>query len=260
MNCNFSVYAGVVTRFPIEARIRAIRNAGFDAVCLDFEAELIGTETSWENQVSLAEKYGLPVENVHLTGLGMTSVWSNTPAGDEVIDRLCDELRHMANLGIRCGVAHVTWGHDAPAGDFKRGLDRYLRAAETAEKYNVYLALENSVYPEYVHFLLDNVKSEHVGFCYDSGHENAFAPGENYLSRYASRLLAMHLHDNDGKNDLHSYPGTGTVDWTKTVAQLKETALFSRMITLECGFAHKDVNEGFTDMYTYAKAFFEKFM
>lgn len=241
----YSIYSGVTTAYPIEARIAAIRDAGFDAVCLDFEAELIGTETSWSNQVRLAEKYGLPIENVHLTGAGMTAVWSEGDVGDRVLERLIRELSDMASLGIRIGIAHVTWGHDCPAGALEIGLRRYLRAAEAAEKHGVYLALENSVYPVYVRYLLDNIDSRHVGFCYDSGHENAFSPGENYLDSYAHRLLAMHLHDNDGIQDLHSLPFEGTVDWRNTVRALSRAPLFSRMLTLECGIGNRSLEEGF---------------
>ena len=86
---------------------------------------------------------------------------------------------------------------------------RYEKAAEVAEKFGVKLALENSVYPEYVRFLLDNLKSSAISFCYDSGHENAFTKGENYLDDYAERLFAMHLHDNDEISDQHSVPMTG---------------------------------------------------
>lgn len=241
----YAIYSGVTTVYPIEDRIAAIRDAGFDAVCLDFEAELIGTETSWENQVHLAEKYGLPIENVHLTGSGMTAVWSENAAGDAVIDRLITELSDMASLGIRTGIAHVTWGHDRPAGSFALGLSRYLRAAEAAERLGVYLALENSVYPEYVRYLLDNIRSDHIGFCYDSGHENAFSPGEDFLASYADRLLAMHLHDNDGVQDLHAMPLEGTVDWNRTVRGLSRAPLFSRMMTLECGIGAYGLEDGF---------------
>ena len=248
----YAIYSGVTTVYPIEERIAAIRDAGFDAVCLDFEAELIGTETAWDNQVRLADKYGLPVENVHLTGAGMTAVWSADTAGDAVIDRLICELADMASLGIRTGVAHVTWGHDRPAGNFVCGLARYLRAAEAAEKHGVYLALENSVYPEYVRYLLDRIDSPHVGFCYDSGHENAFSPGENYLDSYADRLFAMHLHDNDGVRDLHAMPFAGTVDWKHVTGQLSRAPLFSRMITLECGIGDTDASRTLTDGFSAA--------
>lgn len=249
----YSIYSGVTTAYPIEDRIAAIRAVGFDAVCLDFEAELVRTETSWDNQVRLAEKYGLPIENVHLTGAGMTAVWSDDAAGDRVIDRLITELGDMASLGIRVGIAHVTWGHDRPDGKFARGLSRYLRAAEAAEKYGVYLALENSVYPEYVRYLLDHIDSAHIGFCWDSGHENAFSHGENYLASYADRLLAMHLHDNDGIHDLHSMPFAGTVDWIHAVQMLSTAPLFSRAITLECGIGDHGLEDGFAAALDAAK-------
>ena len=71
-----------LTMFPcpgfkedIETRIAAVSAAGFDAVALDFEKELEQTETSWEDQLKLAEKYRLPVEQVHLTGEGMNGIW-----------------------------------------------------------------------------------------------------------------------------------------------------------------------------------------
>ena len=254
---NYSIYSGVTTAYPIEDRIAAIKSVGFDAVCLDFEAELVGTETSWSNQVRLCEKYGLPIENVHLTGAGMTAVWSDDAAGDGVIDRLITELHDMASLGIRIGVAHVTWGHDRPAGHCERGLSRYLRAAEAAEKYGVFLALENSVYPEYVRYLLDHINSTHVGFCYDSGHENAFTKNENFLSSYADRLLAMHIHDNDGAHDLHAMPFSGTVDWARVVQGLSAAPLFARMLTLECGFGDLRLEDGFAAALASAKQLYD---
>ena len=251
----FSTYSGVCLTSPIEERISAIAEVGFDSVCLDFEKNLERTETSWENQMRLAQKYCLPVENVHLTGSGMNSVWERGEEGDAVIRRLMEELRDMSSLGVKVGVAHVTWGHDLPEGGFEIGLERYVKAVETAEKYGVILALENSVYAQYVHYLLGNIKSPNVGFCYDSGHENAFTPNEDYLSRYGDILVAMHLHDNDGKNDNHMLPlhRNGTIDWRKKVSDLKKTSLFNRMITLEANIEGDNLTEGFSAALSSAK-------
>ena len=133
----FSIYSGVCTHKPIEDRIAAIAEAGFDAVCLDFEKEMAATETSWENQLNLAQKHSLPIENVHLSGKGMTAAWEEGDAGDKVIDRLIEELRDMASLGIKKGIAHVTWGYALPKGNLECGLARYEKAVEAAEKYGV---------------------------------------------------------------------------------------------------------------------------
>ena len=251
----FSTYSGLWTHTPIEERIAAIAEVGFDAVCLDFEKELAPTEGSWEDQMRLADKYRLPVENVHLTGAGMNAVWEAGDAGEAVTERLITELRDMASLGIKVGVAHVTWGHGLPEGSFEQGLSRYKRAVEAAEKYGVTIALENSVYPQHVHYLLTHIKSSALGFCYDSGHENAFTPNEDYLSQYSNILTALHLHTNDGKNDNHWMPfhPEGTIDWEKKVAQLKKTALFHRMITLEANMEGNTLLEGFSNALAQAK-------
>ena len=255
----YSIYSGVILTAPIEERIAAIAAVGFDAVCLDFEKELEKTETSWENQMRLAQKYALPVENVHLSAKGMNAVWKEGEEGDAMIGRLMDELRTMASLGIKTGVAHVTWGHGLPEGSFEIGLERYKKAVETAEKYGVTLALENSVYAQHVHCLLKGIKSPNLGFCYDSGHENVYTPNEDYLSEYGDILVAMHLHDNDGKNDNHFLPmhPHGTVDWQKKIALLKNTGLFGRMITLEAGFEGEDLLEGFSAALVKAKLIYE---
>ena len=35
-----SIYSSITSKFPIEERIASIKEAGFDAVCLDFEKNL----------------------------------------------------------------------------------------------------------------------------------------------------------------------------------------------------------------------------
>ena len=53
----FATYSGLLMHHPIESRMAAIAEVGFDTVCLDFEKELAVTEGSWESQMRLAEKY-----------------------------------------------------------------------------------------------------------------------------------------------------------------------------------------------------------
>ena len=113
--------------------------------------------------------------------------------------------------------------------------------------------MENSVYAEHVHFLLDNIKSDYVGFCYDSGHENAFAPDEKYLERHGNRLFAMHLHDNYGEKDEHNIPFNGTVNWKEKMALLRNTKHFEECgITLELGWGEGDFRQYMEDAFEAA--------
>ncbi len=36
-----------------------------------------------------------------------------------------------------------------------------------------------------------------------------------------NRIRSTHLHDNDGKEDSHLFPGKGTIDWRKTMKLLR---------------------------------------
>jgi sugar phosphate isomerase/epimerase len=74
------------------------------------------------------------------------------------------------------------------------------------------IALENLRKPEYLDFLFDNIKSDKLKFCYDSGHNNCFTPEIDCLGKYGDKLIALHLHDNDGTCDQHLLPFNGTME------------------------------------------------
>lgn len=227
------IYVGIEISDSFEDRIAAIKETGFDFVCLNFE-EGFPLTPDWETQLKIVNKYALPVENVHLTGAGMNTIWQDNAEGEYVKNRLIKEIEGLFHLGIKCGVAHVTWGKGLPTmSSFEIGLERFKEIANIAEKYQVQLALENSVYPQFLRCVLDNIQSPYIGFCYDSGHENAFSPRENYLRSYSNRLFAMHLHDNHGDEDEHLIPLQGTINWLEKVGELKQCSLFNEQLVLE---------------------------
>ncbi len=186
-------------------------------------------------------KNSLPVENVHLTGVDTNAIWKDGELGDRIAQRYITQLSRLQETGISCGVAHVTWGYERIGEPSAIGLKRFEEMANAAEKYKVKLALENSVYPQFLHAVLDALKSPYVGFCYDSGHENAFAPEENYLGKYGERLFAMHLHDNHGEKDEHNIPFFGSVNWEEKVKLLQKTKLFQEKICLEVSNYGEDI-------------------
>ncbi len=61
-----------------------------------------------------------------------------------------------------------------------------------------------------------------MNYCFDIGHAHMTG---NLLSEFetmADRIRSTHIHDNDGKNDLHAYPldGKGSVDWPASMKRL----------------------------------------
>ena len=67
----------------IEEKIIAIKNAGFDFVAIGMGALSDG---SLEYQVELCKKYGLDIDNIHLTGGKTTEIWFEGELGDKVTD------------------------------------------------------------------------------------------------------------------------------------------------------------------------------
>lgn len=246
------IYTGFSRHIPLETRLQAIKRAGFTTVCLNFEKELTNTETEWENQLKLAQKYTLPVEAVHLTGSFANALWSDDAT--HAINQIENEICRISKLNLRVGVLHVTWGLIPPNNPTRKALENFLKIAEIAEKHNVKIAFENSVSAKHVRFVLDNIKSNNFGFCYDSGHENAFTPETDFLSIYGERLFAMHLHDNDGKNDMHLLPFTnkGTINWQEKVSLLKQSELWNNSIILEVENQSTPLNKFLENAYKSA--------
>jgi sugar phosphate isomerase/epimerase len=117
-----------------------------------------------------------------------------------------------------------------------KSLDEMESVAHNA---GVKIAFENlpctplSYTDECFEMLFDRYGEDYIGFCFDSGHAVLCCP-ENpcyLLEKYQSRLLALHLQDNDGppepgaddwaviKRDLHRVPFSGVVDWDR-IAEL----------------------------------------
>ena len=83
-------------------------------------------------------------------------------------------------------------------------------------------------------YLLDATAGcPHVGFCWDTGHEQCYNRGTDMMRGRAHRLIATHFNDNLGvrgggvtsKDDLHFLPFDGITDWQSVAERLKQTTI-----------------------------------
>ena len=92
-----------------------------------------------------------------------------------------------------------------------------------AGRFGIRLGLENRYHymdiptPDELEQLLELAGPDRLGFIYDVGHAQAldrlgFFPHEEWLKRFASRMIGAHLHDVIGVNDHHA-PGLGEIDF-----------------------------------------------
>lgn len=66
-----------------------------------------------------------------------------------------------------------------------------------------------------------------LNLCLDTGHANLEGSVEAAFTRMKARIRSTHVHDNDGKADLHLFPGTGrggSIDWKSVMRLLRSGA------------------------------------
>jgi len=88
--------------------------------------------------------------------------------------------------------------------------------------------------------LLEALPPGRVGFCFDTGHFNAFAqaPLDAWMDALGHRLFEVHLHDNQGALDEHLPVGDGNFPFNRLFDLLKERSL-RPILTVE---AHSERN------------------
>lgn len=61
-----------------------------------------------------------------------------------------------------------------------------------------------------------------LNYCFDIGHAHMAGDIAGEFATMADRIRSTHIHDNDGKADLHTFPlgGKGTIDWPAAMKML----------------------------------------
>ncbi|NLM22013.1 MAG: sugar phosphate isomerase/epimerase [Peptococcaceae bacterium] len=90
---------------------------------------------------------------------------------------------------------------------------------------------EPAIVAERIDRLNEEYGEEVFGFCFDTGHANLLGIDfEDFLSQMGDRVKVLHIHDNDGVQDLHQLPFTftrtrenlSTTDWDGFIRGLKK--------------------------------------
>jgi sugar phosphate isomerase/epimerase len=103
-----------------------------------------------------------------------------------------------------------------------------------ASRFSIRLGLENRYHytdipaPDELEMLLDLAGPDQLGFIYDVGHAQVldqlgFFPHQEWLDRFSSRIIGVHLHDVIGVDD-HKVPGFGEFNFDTVAAFLPKEA------------------------------------
>lgn len=209
--------------------INSIKNANFKNVFVQWYDE--DWEHSQQEQVRLCKELELNIIFAHLGYQNINSIWEDGNDGDALVERYKLDIKNCYENGIPMVVMHLTSKKIAPKyGEI--GLKRIRKIVEYAKKLNVKVAFENTKIKGYLEYVLENIKDDNVGICFDSGHFHVHFNDEFNFEFFKDRIFAVHLHDNDKSDDLHLLPFDGTLDWKNVMNKLKECN-YQGPITLE---------------------------
>jgi sugar phosphate isomerase/epimerase len=206
---------------PSKERFKLISSAGFDTVFIWWGDQYIDIDGPKERLPELAKNAGLNIENIHTDFEHTNLIWVDKLGWEDVFNRYISSVEACYRYQIPTMVLHLSNG-DAPPLPSQLGIERIKRIIEKAEERNINVALENLRKPEFLDFVFERIESEKLMFCYDSGHENCYSKKGNLLDKFGDKLIALHLHDNDGTDDQHRIPSEGSIDWNKIAFKLKQ--------------------------------------
>ncbi len=135
----------------------------------------------------------------------------------------------------------------------EESLKTWRPLQERAQDIGVRIAIENVFEDEPLHLklLMEEMKSENFGLCFDTGHFNLFStiPLKDWLELTKPFILELHLHDNTKTSDSHFAIGDGNFDFRTLFRELKGE---NHLYTIE---AHtpEDVRKSMERLQTYVE-------
>ena len=237
---------------------RAIRELGYEAIdyngmCSEPGCGLFAlSDEAFEEELlkdrAAIEALGLEICQTH----GVWPYDDTKPEQKELkFEAMIKSIKGTAILGSEYVIVHPVmpfgWSesphHDK---DVRENIEYMKKLIPYAEKYNVKIALENMPNPyvpcgpvEELAACIDEVNSPHLVACLDVGHSTALGyDAGDAVRMLGKRLHCLHVHDNDGKRDLHWFPYYGKTDWAHFTEALREIG-YSGAMSLETSVAGK---------------------
>lgn len=255
---------------PVSEQIVMLREIGFE-----------GFFTMWDKDfpikewAELAREQGMIYQSLHAPFDYISDIWRGTDEQAAIpMNNVISTIRCAAENNIKIVVCHCYIGFDGIVDITEKGLERFGRIIDEAERCDVKIAFENTEGEEYLDALMNAFSHKKcVGFCLDTGHEMCYNFSTDLLSKYGDRLIATHINDNlgirdyNGKifwhDDLHLLPFDGIRDWDETARRFREHN-YEGILTFELckgskpnrhendKYERMDLREYFTEAYVRA--------
>lgn len=222
--------------------LRRIAEAGFSHVhwCHQWNTDFLYSKSEVDRIAAWLADFGLSLLDLH-GSVGPDKDWTAIEEYRRLagVDLVRNRLEMAARLGGGSVIMHAGPALKPPGPSFSAdSLRRSLDELESiARDLGVRIAIENGNWPR-IQGLLGSYAPDYLGLCYDSGHGNLGRGGLSELEALKDRLVSIHLHDNQGREDEHRLPFTGTVDWPRLAGILASSA-YAKCVSLESNMGHE---------------------
>lgn len=220
-----------------ETIVRQIKAAGFDAIEIwgmiphfnyknNDEIEKLA-QLLKDNEIKVVSFHGPIYEEVSPP---KERRWLSLASTDANIrQKAVDETKRVIDCMGLFGAGHLTVHgiEERKETESKKAFHKSLsELAEYCKENGVRIAIENILHGSSARDILklldDRYDPDVVGLCLDLGHANISGDPVADLEECSERLFALHISDNNGREDLHSIPFTGTINWLEAAAVLKK--------------------------------------
>ena len=214
LNNKLGIFSWFGFVMPLPQRLELIKKAGFNATTIWWEDEIGSPWIRKEEMPGIVRESGLMLENIHVPYADIDDLWSESKnLRDKIVKRHTEWLNDCAELDIPVMLMHII-DRKFPPNPNKWGIESISRLLKIAEDLKLKIALENTGSVDYIDFVLRELVSDHLVFCYDSSHDFIYSTEKAaILKKQGLRLEHLHLSDNDLEKDRHWLPGEGIIDW-----------------------------------------------
>ncbi|MBR5227921.1 MAG: sugar phosphate isomerase/epimerase [Clostridia bacterium] len=228
--------------------IDAIKKAGFRNVFIQWYNE------SWiptqEEQLKYIKSQNLNVIFAHLGYRKVNNIWVEGNEGEKVVEEYKNDIKMCKKNNIPMVVMHLTLGLNPPELNYL-GIKRLQEIADYAKELDIKIAFENVEVKGSLEYVLENIKNENVGICFDVGHNHVFFDDQLDLTKFKDKIFAVHFHDNDKTADLHLLPFDGTLNWENVIKNVKVNN-YNGPVTLEPCYNYDYLNNSVEQFYDKA--------
>ena len=217
-------------RFGISETLHLLKNAGFEAFDFSF---IKGRDIPFPEGEEMEEIIKEVKAAMKETGL----VCHQTHAPYKLLENeeytlenphyreIVGTIKAAGKIGAKYVVVHP-FKHNDGTDEVDDIIEYYRSLLPYAKESGVKIATENlfraAQNPEKMNRLLRGIDDDDFVLCFDTGHSAVVGiPPEEFLREVDFKYLkVLHLHDNDGKRDLHQLPYTGTLKWDSIIVAL----------------------------------------